>query len=402
MITPIHRRLPVAIHLLLIFGLCACQAARPSAPGAHPSPGADGTPTQPAAPPDGETPGPTGTPLPTGMPLPAGSPTPIPPSATPSITPSPTEPPLTTLLFTGVIVPARCVQAALDANGNPDFPYEEVTETIQAADLAVGVLNATMSDRVEHTGCVWTYQLVGSPQNADALQTAGFDVMSVATNHIKDCGRMKGWCNETFFDTLGNLERVGIRTLGGGEDLQAALQPLVITLNGVRFGFVALGDSKMDESVFATETNPGIARLDAANLRAAVAAARQVSDVVIALPHWGSEDNFVPNWNQRTQAQQLAAAGADLVVGNHTHVVQAIQEVDGVPVFYGLGNFVFDQWYTDHRQGVILLVKFRGTEYAGYELIPVEHTQEGRVSLAAPEVAAQILENIRKAGEALR
>lgn len=330
--------------------------------------------------------------------LPSATPTAVPPTWTPTAT----QPPVTRLLFTGVIVPARCVQSALDANGNPDFPYEEVRETIQSADLAVGVLNATMSDQVEHTGCVWTYQLVGSSQNADALQRAGFDVMSVATNHIKDCGRMKGWCNETFFDTLGNLARVGIAYLGGGENLQAAMQPLVVTVNGVRFGFVALGDSKMDESVFATDRNPGIARLNEENIRAAVAQARQSADVVIALPHWGSEDNFIPNWNQRTQAKQLVAAGADLVVGNHTHVVQAIQEIDGAPVFYGLGNFVFDQWYTDHRQGVILILKFEGARYMGYELVPTSHTQQGRVSIAGPEDARQILENIEKASEAVK
>jgi poly-gamma-glutamate synthesis protein (capsule biosynthesis protein) len=119
------------------------------------------------------------------------------------------------------------------------------------------------------------------------------------------------------------------------------------------------------------------------------------------MPHWGSEDNFVPNWNQRTQAKWLTAAGAGLVVGNHTHVVQAIQDVNGVPVFYGLGNFVFDQGLRDHRQGVILLVKFRGTQYAGFELIPVRHDRDGRVHIAGPEEAAEILEMIRQASDML-
>jgi poly-gamma-glutamate synthesis protein (capsule biosynthesis protein) len=373
---------------LSLFVFCACQPHKPSmtsTPEALPATAASSAPAVTAT-----------------KPASTHTPTITPTAAAPTLTPTATDTPMTRLLFTGVIVPARCVQAALDANGNPDFPYEEVHETIEAADLSVGVFNATMSDQVEHTGCVWTYQLVGSPQNADALERAGFDVMSVATNHIKDCGRMKGWCNQTFFDTLENLKRVGIAYLGGGENLEAAMQPLVIPINGVRFGFVALGDSKMDESVFATASNPGIARLDEENMRTAIAAARQVADVVIALPHWGSEDNFVPNWNQRTQAKQLVAAGADLVVGNHTHVVQAIQEIEGVPVFYGLGNFVFDQWYTDHRQGVILIVKFKGTQYLGYELIPINHTQQGRVSIAEPEEAQKILKKIDESSEALR
>ncbi|MBN1145786.1 MAG: CapA family protein [Anaerolineales bacterium] len=324
--------------------------------------------------------------------------TPLPPTASPTAS----VPPITTLLFTGVIVPARCVQAALDELGDPDYPYVEVKDLISGADLAVGVFNATMSRQVEHTGCVWTYQLVGSPDNADALERAGFDVMSVATNHIKDCGLMKSWCDTTFFDTLENLRRVGILTVGAGADLEQALQPVVVTVNGVRFGFVSLGDSKMNEIVFAAPGRPGIAHLDEENARIALQAARKIADVVIALPHWGSEDIAAPNWLQQEQARYLVAAGADLVVGNHTHVVQAITEVDGVQVFYGLGNFVFDQGLRDHRQGIILLVKFEGARYLGYELIPTHVDPDGRVHIAEAEEAAEVLERIEQVSQMVR
>jgi len=315
----------------------------------------------------------------------------------PTHTPHPTETQITTFLFTGVIVPARCVQAALDEIGNPDYPYEEVRSIIQDADFAVGTFNATMSDKVEHTGCVDTYHLVGSPDNADALARAGFDLMSVATNHIKDSGLMKGWSNETFSDTLDNLHRVGIQTVGAGENLDEALEPVFVDLNGIRFGFVSLGDSKLDESVFATDTTPGIARLTEENMRKAIAKARANADVVIAMPHWGSEDIFIPNWLQLEQAKYTVDAGADLVVGNHTHVVQGYQEIDGVMVFYGLGNFVFDQGLRDHRQGIILLVRFRGEEFLDFKLIPTHTDRDGRVHLADSEEAAEILANIENA-----
>ena len=294
------------------------------------------------------------------------------------------------------------MQAALDRIGNPDYPYEEVREVISQADLAVGVFNATMSDRVKHTGCTYTYQLVGSPDNADAAQRSGFDLMNVATNHIKDCGLMKSWCDDVFLETLQNFQRVGILTVGAGEDLDAALQPVVVTINGVRFGFVALGDSKQSELVFAAQDRPGIASLTDENIKSALQAVREVSDVVIAMPHWGSEDIFIPNWIQRKQAQQLVAAGADLVVGNHTHVVQGKQEINGVPIFYGLGNFVFDQGLRDHRQGVILLVTFEGKRLVGYEFIPTHVDPDGRVHIASPEEAADILTNIEQASRGLR
>ncbi len=328
-------------------------------------------------------------------PYPTAIDTPDPPRPTRS--PTATKPPVTTLLFTGVIVPARCVQATLDEIGDPDYPYQEVSHLIDQADLAIGTFNATMSDQVEHTGCVWTYQLVGSPENADAMARAGFDVMSVATNHIKDCGIMKSWCDYTFFDTLGNLRRVGILPVGAGENLDEALKPVVVTINGVRFGFVSLGDSKLDPIVFAGQDHPGIAYLNEENMRSAIAAARRVADVVIALPHWGSEDIILPNWLQREQAIYTVDAGADLVVGNHTHVVQAYQELDGVMVFYGLGNFVFDQGLRDHRQGVILLVQFVGAEFAGYEMIPTHVDPDGRVHVADPDEAAEVLERVQAA-----
>jgi poly-gamma-glutamate synthesis protein (capsule biosynthesis protein) len=321
------------------------------------------------------------------------------PLPTQTTLPEPTSPPQTTLLFTGVIVPARCVQAAIDARGDSNYLFARVKDLISEADLAIGTFNATMSDFPPHTGCVFTYVLVGSPANADAMAAAGFDVMSVATNHIKNCG-LSNCGDRAFFDTLDNLKRVGITPVGAGANLAEASQPIVKTVNGVRFGIVSLG--QIEQLAFAGENTPGIAVLTDQSLREAIAAARQMSDVVIAMPHWGPEDVPNPNWSQRKLAQVAVDAGADLVVGNHTHVVQAIQEIDGVPVFYGLGNFVFDQtWAMDHMQGVILQVTFEGTRYVGYELIPTHVDGDGTVRLAGADESAEIIDRIWSASELL-
>ena len=333
-------------------------------------------------------------PSPTLLPSPTHTPSPtLPP-------PTPTSPPRITLLFTGVIVPARCVQAAIDARDDPDYIYDEVRQVISQADIAIGTLNATISDYPPHTGCTITFVLVGDSRNADALQRAGFDVMSVATNHIKNCGI--GDCGDrAFIDTLDNLRRVGILPVGAGMNLAEALQPAVLEVAGVRFGIVSLG--MIESMTFAAEDKPGIAVLNDENLPAAIQAARQVSDVVIAMPHWGPEDSALPNEYQLHYAQAAVTAGADVVVGNHTHVVQAIQQIDGIDVFYGLGNFVFDQnWDLAHQQGVILLLNFEGSTYVGYELIPTHVDFDGTVHLAGPEEAAQILARIQQASESLK
>ena len=343
---------------------------------------------------------PTNTLIPTATPQPTSTRT-LPPSATlpPTKTLAPTSLPRTTLLFTGVIVPARCVQAAIDERGDNDYLYNEVRDIINEADLAIGTLNATISDYPPHTGCVPTYVLVGSSGNADALMRAGFDVMSVATNHIKNCG--PGNCGDrAFLDTLGNLERVGITPVGAGLNHAEAMQPVVVDINGVRFGIVSLGH--IEPMAFADEDTPGIAVLDDENLRAAISAARDVSDVVIAMPHWGPEDTAAPGWWQMALAEVAVDAGADLVVGNHTHVVQAYEEIDGVLVLYGLGNFVFDQvWPPDHTQGVILLVTYEGTHLVDFEFIPTYFDGDGTVHIADPDQAAEILARVDAVSKAL-
>jgi poly-gamma-glutamate synthesis protein (capsule biosynthesis protein) len=74
-----------------------------------------------------------------------------------------------------------------------------------------------------------------------------------------------------------------------------------------------------------------------------------------------------------------------------------------VPVFYGLGNFVFDQnWAVDHQQGVILTVTFKGTRFAGYELTPTHVDFDGTVHIAGPDEAAEILGRIEAASNAIR
>ncbi len=321
----------------------------------------------------------------------------------PTETPTQAPPPQITLLFTGVIVPARCVQSAIDARGDAEYIYAEVRETISSADLAVGTLNTSLSDLSTHTGCIETYVLVSDSRSALAAANAGFDMMSVATNHIKNCnGASCGDSyNRAFLDTLDNLRLNNILPVGAGVNQEDALQTVVVEVKGIRFGFVSLG--MVEPIAFAGEDSPGIAQLTDENLKAAIANARSEADVVIAMPHWGPEDTSEPNSYQLHFAQVAVEAGADVVVGNHTHVVQAIQQINGIDVFYGLGNFVFDQtWDLAHQQGVMLQLNFAGAEYTGYDFIPTHVDGDGTVHIAGSEEAAAILERINIASEMLK
>ncbi len=378
-----------AFFLVVLLFLSACQPARADAVPISPT----ATVRQTAA----NTPAPR---QPAALPSPSATPPPPTETAAPPPTASPTPaPPDITLLFTGQIVPGRCVQAGVDARGSADYIYAEVRPLLQDADLTIGTLNASLSEASPPTGCVETFVLTGSSNNADALAAAGFDLMSVATNHIKNCN--SNTCGDrAFLDTLENLQRAGILPIGAGKRLEEALRPVTVEIRGIRFVFVSLGE--IEPSAFAGPETPGIAPLTKENLRQAIAAARQMGDVVIVMPHWGPEYASIPNWNQRTYAQIAVEAGADLVVGNHTHVVQAMQTIRGVPVFYGLGNCVFDQtWDHVNQQSVLLRVHFRGTRLEGYEFIPVFAEMDGTLHLAPEAEAAEIIGRISAASTAL-
>ncbi len=322
-------------------------------------------------------------------------------TATNSPSPSPTQSHITTLLFTGIIVPARCVQAGIDERGDPHYLYNDVREIITRVDLSIGTLNATISDATRHEGCVKSWELVGGADNADALRDAGFDLMGMATNHIKDCG-FPSCGDRAFLATLENLNRVGILPVGAGHNLEEALQPVVIEVNGIRFGFVSLGEVFVSERIFADYNKPGVARLTEKNLRGAIEATKQMADVVIVMPHSGPEDFIDPSSTQRKWARVSVEAGADLVVMNHAHVIQPYQEIDGVMVFYGLGNFVFDQiWARDHQQSLMLLVEFQGENLISYRFIPTVVDRDGTVHLAADDEAKDILERINEASQNL-
>ena len=103
----------------------------------------------------------------------------------------------------------------------------------------------------------------------------------------------------------------------------------------------------------------------------------------------------MPSYAQLRLAQVAVEAGADLVVGNHAHVIQGYQNVQGIPVFYGLGSFVFDQsWSLETQQGLVLRVRFLGKQLLDFELIPVHIDPNGHVYPADPLEAQQIITRI--------
>ena len=321
---------------------------------------------------------------------------PPPATPTPILAASPTPVPETDLLFTGDINPARCVYAAAKAANDMDLPYRPLASLLRAADVTIGSLDGAISDYNPPTPCIQTTRnLLAPAETAQGLGFAGFDVITVATNHIKDCGLVRGCTNNSMLDTLSNLRAQGIQPTGAGINLAQATTPAIVSVHGVRFAF--LGVSAVNNPTWAGDAAPGTMPFQAQVYLDAIRRAKAIADVVVILPHWGREYTGDISFEQRKAAAAMVAAGATLVIGNHPHHVQGVETFpSGAVAAYSLGNFVFDQAWSDGTvytiEGLLLRAKFQGSKLEGIDLIPIHIDNNFQPRLADAAESAQVLQ----------
>jgi len=383
----------------LLTGVVILAACGPAVAVAEPMPAATGAPPTVQSAPSSPTPLPTAEPATTVPATPVQATNlPPPPEASPTTSPSATPLPEITLLFTGDINPGRCVYTQAKAADDMALPYRALAPLLQKADILVGSLDGTLSDYNPPAPCDEHYRNLMAPSEAvEGLAFAGFDVMAVATNHMKDCGLIRGCVNDSMFDTLEHLEANGILPAGAGANLEAATDPAIITLHGIRFAFIGIG--AINRQIWAAEDAPGIAPFQTAVFLDAIARARAQADVVIVMPHWGREYSPLITFEQRQAAHRMVEAGATLVVGNHPHRVQGVETLpNGGVVAYALGNFVFDQEWSDGTQytiqGILLQARFRGAELEEVNLLPIHIYDDIQPRLADEDEAARILADV--------
>ena len=122
----------------------------------------------------------------------------------------------------------------------------------------------------------------------------------------------------------------------------------IMEVNGKKYGFIAVSRVVPSADWKIESAAPGMFTCyDATALIEVIKEAKQTCDFVTVFPHWGTEYSEQPNAVQRELAKQCMDAGADLVVGAHTHCLEGIEYIDGKPVFYSLGNLFSDRILTD-------------------------------------------------------
>lgn len=184
-----------------------------------------------------------------------------------------------------------------------------------------------------------TFTFRAKPENVSIMKEMGVDIVSLANNHASDYGEI------SLLDTLDTLDNAGIPYVGAGRNIEEASKVVYFQNGNMKIGIVSATEIERlanPDTKGATETGAGTFRCfqnDA--LETVIKEAKKECDVLIVYVHWGTESTDVLDWSQPEQAKSFVAAGADVIIGDHPHVLQEIAYIDGVPVFYSLGNYWF-------------------------------------------------------------
>ena len=266
----------------------------------------------------------------------------------------------------GDMMLARTIGEMIESEGI-EAPFAFTAETLSTADITLGNLECSISDRGTPEDKKYTFRAPLSA--AESLQFAGFDLVSLSNNHILDYGPL------ALEDTLAELSAAAVKAVGAGMDDEEAYQPVFFEVNGLRIAFLAFTDvSTVDYDYLAWEAGsaqPGIAWAHAEQIESGVRAAKAQADLVVVLFHNGYEIVQKVSDLQQQVAHLAIDSGADLVIGSHPHVLQRIEDYNGGLIVYSMGNFVFDNFLYPPNYSAILSVTLTEEGVETYELIDV-------------------------------
>lgn len=258
------------------------------------------------------------------------------------------------ILFTGDIMLDRSVLEKTIQSGKSDydFPFQFINSSTNKFDLRIANLEGPITDNksiVSPEKLVFTF----SPKYLKAL-SKNFDILNLANNHSNNFG------SQGFLQTKKYLEENNLDFFGSPDNSSSSLS-LVIEKNDFKIAFVAFNDLfDFDFQIILKEVQKLVL----------------IADYIIVFPHWGREYEFRPSDNQINKAHQLIDCGADLLIGTHPHVIQSVENYQDKIIFYSLGNFIFDQYFSEETMtGLTVgldLQKIDGKIKSSLELLPIK------------------------------
>lgn len=252
------------------------------------------------------------------------------------------------VVFVGDIMLSRQIGKLMQVENNWFMPFELVAEDLKNTDIVFGNLESVISDKGKDSGAVYSFR--ADPRSLEGLLYANFSVVSVANNHSFD------WGDSAFLDSIQRLKNSGILPIGGGVNRENARDPVFIEKEGIKFAFLAYSEfaETFTEESFTAPIKEEFLEEDIKKTEIAGA------DIIIVSFHWGEEYKEESNDFQKYFGRRAIDFGADLVIGHHPHSVQEIENYKNGIIAYSLGNFVFDQNFSEAtRKGLILKAVFR-------------------------------------------
>lgn len=212
---------------------------------------------------------------------------------------------------------------------------EEVLAIMRSATVTMANNEFTLTDRGSPIpDKMWTFR--GNPENVSIYYEMGVDIVGLANNHAFDYGP------DSLTDTLKTLDDAGIARVGAGENFEEAKAPYYYIVNGVKIAIVAGSAIDPYSTRGAKENVSGVFQIfDTVSMSKEISAAKEKADYVIAYVHWGVESTLVLTSGQKNMGKAFVDAGADVVVGMHSHCMQGLEYYNGKLIVYSLGNFTF-------------------------------------------------------------
>ncbi|MBP3677288.1 MAG: CapA family protein [Agathobacter sp.] len=266
-----------------------------------------------------------------------------------------------TLCFAGDISLDEAAVTTRQLNASENGIYgcisPELIEIMQQAELMCLNNEFTYSTNGSPmSGKAYTFR--AHPDRVAVLQEMGVDIVTLANNHVYDYGK------QAFLDTMTTLENADIDYFGAGKNLAEAMAPVYYEIDGKTIAFV--GASRAEKNKMtpqATDTNPGILRCyDTELFLQSIKEADANADFVIAVVHWGTEYSTVLEDAQLTTGKAYLDAGADAIIGGHSHCLQGMEFYNNKPIIYSLGNYWFNSRTLD---SMLVQLRFYGDDNGG-------------------------------------
>ncbi|PIP24551.1 MAG: hypothetical protein COX35_00035 [Candidatus Nealsonbacteria bacterium CG23_combo_of_CG06-09_8_20_14_all_37_18] len=289
------------------------------------------------------------------------------------------------IILVGDIMLDRGVEYMVEKEGKGDFrfPFIKIADYLKGADIVFGNLEGVISDKGIKVGSIYSFR--ANPKAIEGLIFAGFNVLSLANNHAFDYGR------EALEGCLAKLSNAGISYVGAGFTEKEAYSPFIKEIGDTKIGFLTYTNLG-PETWRASGENSGIALVNQENLSLAkqqIKEAKKQVDILIVSLHSGEEYQKEPTQFQIEFSEMAIDAGANLTVGHHSHIVQPNEKYGNGYIFYSLGNFIFDQDFSEETmKGQILEVLIKNKQIK--EVI----AKETKINnFFQPEFAEKIIED---------